>query len=222
MARRAPGNDRVPGPLAQRPDQGIGERHRGRDGSDVLGRPIVDDVDERQRSYPRGLDHGLDRDQPLRHARADERVDHDRIPALIWLRREMGPALHVPDAQSGSTPQPQVLAGDGEHVGVDLAHLLASTGIRRGKRSRERASAAADMQHAARTGGLQRDPQPAHVVELEVRGVGKIHVRGFHAGLPQESPRRPARIHLGDQVPALGEGSGARLSVRHTDSLAHR
>jgi len=134
----------------------------------------------------------------------------------------MGPALRVPDAQSGRAPQPQMLAREAEHVGVDLAHLLTPARIGSSKRPSERTRTAPDVQYAARPRDLQHDPQPTHVVELEMRGVGQIHVRGFHAGLAQESPRRPARIHFGDQIPAPGEGSGARLSVRHTDSLAHR
>jgi hypothetical protein len=55
-----------------------------------------------------------------------------------------------------------------------------------------------------------------------MRGVGEIHVRGFHARLAQQPARRPSRIDLGDQVTAPGDRSGARLSVPHTDSLTHR
>ena len=88
----------------------------------------------------------------------------------------MGAALGAADPEARGAPQPEMLASQVEHAGVELAHLLASTGVLSRERSRERTRATADVQHAARTCGVQGEPQPADVVELKVGDVRKVNV----------------------------------------------
>ena len=115
-----------------------------------------------------------------------------------------------------------MLAGDGEHAGVELAHLLASAGVLSRERPRERTRATADVQHAARPGGVQDEPQPADVVELEVGDVRKVDVGGVHAGLAQQPSRRTSRIRLDDQLSAPDDRARAPLPVGHADRLTDR
>jgi hypothetical protein len=124
--------------------------------------------------------------------------------------------------QPGRAPQAEILASEGQDVGIDLADLLASTWIRGGKRPSQRTRAASDVQDAPGSRDVEHDPQPAHVVELEVRDISEIDVRSLHPGLAQQPPRRPPGIHLGDQIPPPGEGPRALLSMRHADRLTHR
>jgi hypothetical protein len=55
------------------------------------GRPVVDDIDQRQRNDSRGVGERLDRDEACGYASAEERVDHDRVPAVIGLFGDVGP-----------------------------------------------------------------------------------------------------------------------------------
>ena len=93
-----------------------------------------------------------------------------------------------------------MLACELEHPGIDLADLLAPAGVLGGQRPRQRACAAADMHDATCTGRPQHDPDPPHVVELKVGGVGEIDVGGVHVALAQKPPRRSERIALGDKI----------------------
>ena len=93
-----------------------------------------------------------------------------------------------------------MLASEREHLGIDLADLLAPAGVLGGERPRQRTRAAADVHDPARTGRPQHDPHPPHVVELEVRRVGEIDVGGVHVALAQKPPRRAARVALGDEI----------------------
>ncbi len=116
--------------------------------------------------------------------------------------------------------QAQVLAGDREHAGVDLADLLPPGWILGGQRPRERARSAADVHHAARAGRAQHDPNPAHVVELEVRRIGQIDVRGVHVALAQQPSGRAQRVALGDEIAGPGERSLAELRAQDTSTQA--
>ena len=152
--RRGAGHDRVARAGAERPDRRVRGRDPGGDQPHVTGRAVVDDVDERQRRRPRDRGKRLRGDQPPRHGRAGERVDHDRVPAGGRPLGEECASLGMADPESGHAPQAHVGARDLEHVGVGLADLLAPAGVLRGERPRQRAGAAADVQHPPRAGDL--------------------------------------------------------------------
>jgi len=131
------------------------------------------------------------------------------------------PAIRMADAQPRRPAQPEVTPGERKDVAVDLAHLLAALGILRGECPRQRARAAADVQHPPGAGGAEHDPQPAHVVELEMGEVREVDVGRVHAALPQEPPGRPPGVGLGDQLAALGDRRRSLLPMRHAHRLAH-
>jgi hypothetical protein len=147
----------------------------------VAGRSVVHDVDQRERRDPRRLAERLNGYKSRRDACSEERVDHDRVPAANGLRRDVVATLGVANPQAPSGAQAEMLTRQGQHVGVDFAHLLAPGGILRGQGPGEGTRAAADVKDAPGTRGSEHDAQPAHVVELEVRRVGEIDVGRLHA-----------------------------------------
>ena len=108
-----------------------------------------------------------------------------------------------------------MLAREREHVPVDLAHLLARARILRGERPRQRASPAADVHDTARVRHPQHDPDPAQIVELEMRRIGQVDVGGIHVALAQQAPGGPPRVALGDEIAGPGEGRWPSAEAGH-------
>ncbi len=121
------------------------------------------------------------------------------------LAGEERPSVGHTHPQARGPSQPEMLAGEREHAGVDLTHLLAAARIRGRKRPRQRTCPAADVHHPARTGRAQHDSDPAQVVELQVQWVGQIDIGGVHVALPQQPSARSQRVALGDQIAGPGE-----------------
>ena len=117
--------------------------------------------------------------------------------------------------QPRSPPQPEVLAGQRQHFGIHLAHLLAPVRILGRERPRQRAGPATDVDHAPRPGRSEHYPHPPQVVELEVTRVGQVDVRRVHLALDQESPRRTPRVPLDDQLTSSGDGRRQAAGARH-------
>ena len=156
-------------------------RHAGRDRPYLACHTIVDDVHQHEWRYARNVFQRLDRDEMPRDARGDERVDHDRVPARVGLRRDECATVGVAYVQAGSAPQSEVRASERDHICVDLTDLLASVGILSGQRPRKRTGTAANVHDPPGTGRAQRKPQPTHVAKLKVRRVSEIDVGGVHA-----------------------------------------
>ena len=113
-----------------------------------------------------------------------------------------------------------MLAGEREHAGVDLADLLAAARILRRKRPRQRTGPAADVHDPAYAGRAQHDPDPAQIVELQVRGVGEIYVGGVHVALAQKASGRPQRVALGDKIAGPGERQLPSSQAGHRHRLS--
>ncbi len=187
----------------------------------VACRVVLDDVDHRERRDPRGVGQGLHRDQSRRRARRGRRRSRSRPTNWHPPALRCGPAARMPNAQPPPPAQAEMLTGEGETCASTTQTSWRPPGIRRRTSPRERARAAADVQHPPRSGDAQHDPQPAHVVELMVGHVNQIHVGGIHAGLAQQPTGRTPRIDLGAQLPNPGDRPRARLPVGHGDRLAH-
>ena len=96
-----------------------------------------------------------------------------------------------------------------DHRRVDLAHLLAPTGILDRECACKRAAAAANVDDALRAGRAQHDPKPSHVIELEVRGIGEVDIGQVHAIVGGGACRRRAPgIALDDEVAVPGDHGG--------------
>jgi hypothetical protein len=93
-----------------------------------------------------------------------------------------------------------MLASQRESPGIDLADLLASAGISRGERPRQRARPTTDMQDPTRVSSTEHDPHPPQVIELEVRWIGEIDVRDIHAVLEQQPARRTQGVTLDNEI----------------------
>ena len=63
------------------------------------------------------------------------------------LARDERASLGMAHVQPRGPPQAEMLAGEREHRGIHLADLVVPAGILGRERSRERAGAAADVQH---------------------------------------------------------------------------
>ena len=96
-----------------------------------------------------------------------------------------------------------MLAGDLEHAGIDLAHLLPATRILGRERPGQRAGSSSHVDDPAGVRHPQDDPRPPQVVELQMGRIGEIDVRGIHLALTQQPSRRPRRIAFNDEVTAL-------------------
>ena len=213
--RDAAGDDRVADAAAQRPHPRIGLGQAGGDGPHVTGGPVVDDVDKRQRGHARDVGERLHRDQPPRDRGSDERVDDDRLPAGRRLPGDERAPLGVAHVQPRRPAQAQVLAGQREHVGVDLAHLLTPAGILGRQRAGQCAGASADVKDPAGMSGAQDDPDPAQVVELQVQRIGEVDVGGVHVALAQQPARWAPRVALGDEITAPRDRLGCAAGRGH-------
>jgi hypothetical protein len=56
------------------------------------------------------------------------------------------------------------------------------------------------MQDPPRVSSSQHDPHPPQVIELEVRWIGEVDVRGIHVVLAQQPPRRSQGVTLDNQI----------------------
>ena len=213
-------DDGVPHSVAERPHMGIGRGKRRRGRVHVLADAVVDDVDE-----GRGRDAGdvaqrLDGDQAPRHAGAHERVDDDRVKARVAQAGDERTAFGVAHAQSRRSSQPEMLARQGEDVGVDLAHFLTPGGILGRERPRQGTRAAPHVHDPPGVEDPEHDPHPAHVVELEVRGVGEIDIRRVHIALAQQASGRAPGVALGHQLAPPGNDLGHRSQRTHARQAA--
>jgi hypothetical protein len=99
-----------------------------------------------------------------------------------------------------------LLAPERRHGRVDLADLLAAVRVLRGERSRQRARPATDVHYAAGVRRPQNDPDPAQVVELQMRRIGQIDIGGVHVALAEQTPGGPPRVAFGHEIAGAGEG----------------
>ena len=183
----------------------IGVREPGRDRPCVAPPGRVDHVDHRQRRNSRAVRQRLRGGEVARHARPEERVDHDPLGAQVgpYLERE----APVADAhlQPRLAAQTQMGARDREYSFVELEDLVSAGGILGEHRPSKRAGCAADVQQLPGAEADEDQPCPAQVVELEVAWVRKIDVGGIHVVLAQQPSAGALRITLDDQLAIAGD-----------------
>ena len=178
----------------------------------------VDDVDECQRSDPRVLRKRFRGDQVAGNAGAQEGVDDDRVGARVGMRRDRGTPIADAHLQTRLAAQSEVRARNLKDSWVELHDLMARLGVLRQQRPRQRAGAAADMQHPARAGSAQHQARPTQVVKFKVARVSEVDVRRVHLILAKQPPAGPFRISLDAEITVDGddEASGSR----HPPSIA--
>ena len=132
------------------------------------------------------------------HGQAAERVTHDEVARVVRLVADAQPRVADPHPQRWRRAQPELVAGEVAHGGVDLEDGAAGAGPRRRQVAGKREPAATDVERLERLAlgerGVHGIGERAGVVEFEDGGIGEVDVAVAQVVEPQDATGGAERV----------------------------